>query len=160
MEIINKENIPLIESFITRFGKEITTIFEGKEISKVIIIGEATKFFDAPLINGIVYENGYFGMRDNLIGYRAGNVNELTLTDEERFAMIAHEFGHVYNLDTNYGEGNKTDFLKKELDADEMACRLGLTEALISGLMIIMEKGECEGGLEQMQQRIDKLSQN
>lgn len=97
-------------------------------------------------------------MRSDLIGYRASNVNELNLTDEERFAMIAHEFGHVYNLDTHYGEGSNIDFLKKELDADEMACRLGLTQTLISGLMVIMEKGECEGGLEQMQQRIDKLT--
>jgi len=159
MKIINKENIPLIELFITRFGKEITTIFEGKKIPQVVIIGEETKFFDTLRINGIVHEDGYLGMNCNIIGYRTSNIEKLNLTEEERFALIAHEFGHIYHLDTDYGKENDADFLKKELDADEMACRLGLTKALIGGLMTIMEKGKCEGGLKQMQLRIDKLSQ-
>lgn len=158
MKIINRENIPLIESFIIRFGKEITTIFEGLEIPKITIIGEKTEFFDSLLINGIVHENGYFGMNGPLIGYRASNVDELNLTEEERFAMIAHEFGHIYHIGTDYGKESKTDFLQKELDADKMACRLELTERLISGLRKIMENGECEGGIEQMERRIDELS--
>lgn len=160
MEIRNIESIPLVESFIHRFGNELIKIFEGKEIANVAIIGERTMFFDTPRIDGIMDEDEYFGVNGNLIGYRAVNVDKLNLTEEERFAMIAHEFGHIYHCDTDYGKDNETDFLKKEQDADEMACRLKLSEALISGLTTIMKKGKCNGGLEQMQQRIDKLTSN
>ena len=59
------------------------------------------------------------------------------MSKEERFAMIAHEFGHL--IFVSVGEG---DFFKRELFADEMAVQLDLKSRLVSGLMKLLS---CEG---------------
>ena len=89
------------------------------------------------------------------IFYHEENCNIKNLSILERFAFIAHEIGHIY--DTNiYTYGDTKDDLRKEINVDLMACKIGLKDYLISGLgKLIDDQNPKE--MEQIKQRIDFL---
>lgn len=96
----------------------------------------------------------YFKSFGNLIAYHEPNCDTLGLGEKEKFAIIAHELGHIFNRDKDYGDNH----LLREQDADCIAVSLELTESLIDGLTIFCDKGVFgNGGNEQMRLRIAAL---
>lgn len=55
-------------------------------------------------------------------------IDELNLTESEKFAAIAHEIGHVLYF---YLE-NKNSYPSEEVYADSVACRIGLKDSILS----------------------------
>ena len=64
---------------------------------------------------------------------------KLQLTDEERFALIAHELGHFVEVKNHRGN----DSNKEEIACDEYAVELGLGSALKSALQKIVDAKIC-----------------
>lgn len=65
----------------------------------------------------------------------------INLAEIDVFAMIAHELGHIYNENRQFKEDT---FLNTEINADIMACHLGLKHELIRGLTNIIESKYCK----------------
>ena len=55
-------------------------------------------------------------------------IDELDLTESEKFAAIAHEIGHILYF---YLE-NKNSYPCEEVYADSVACRIGLKDSILS----------------------------
>ena len=64
------------------------------------------------------------------IWYNEYKVNEIGLDQEEWYACIAHELGHM--LDPN--QRNLEHQQDREIYADSIACKLGLGDSMISAL--------------------------
>jgi Zn-dependent protease with chaperone function len=79
--------------------------------------------------------------------------NNLNLTQREHFAMIAHEIGHI--IDSTPRLGNE---MQREINADNFAVSLELTQDLITGLTKIIDSGKYAAHVEGIQARIRQLS--
>lgn len=77
----------------------------------------------------------------------------LKLSERELYAFIAHEFGHILD-DTPRGN----DQLGREINADQTAVELGLTQELISGLQKLVDSGLFTAQNQSILSRIQNLN--
>lgn len=158
MKYSNLNRIPLIDEFINTYGKTINEkVSQAKDAKRFSIltinfISEKNHPECTDFLFDFVEKDFYFKINGNIIAYHEGNCEALHLTKEERFAMIAHEFGHLILVSPD-----ENDSLKKELFADEMAVQLGLKSHLVSGLMKFILCGGMENKI-QIQERINHWS--
>lgn len=138
MEYINFNKVPLVEEFINSHGQTIDEIAERTEKAeyfstlKIYFVNERNCSKQFIHLFDFSERNFFFKIVANIIAYHERNCDELNLSKEERFAMIAHEFGHLILVPME-----EEDFLKRELYADDMAVQLGLKNHLVSGLIKI-----------------------
>ncbi|MDM8305023.1 hypothetical protein [Phocaeicola salanitronis] len=148
-----RTDIPLFCDFFDQYGERINAMNEVDDNEILIVTPEM--FLASTMFYG--KRNEYFlcngNMRPKAVGYNAENCNRIGLTTLERYAMIAHELGHLFLVT------DETD-LQKELRADEMACRLGLRDAMRTGLEKILADNLDEETIEQIRNRIDTLSED
>lgn len=145
-------DIPLFENFASTYGNILNAITDDS----IRIVTPMDCY--APLIlesNSFFQTNPVLNFKN--IGYYKENCDAINLTEKERFAMIAHELGHIYNDNCQF---NEDELLNKEINADIMAHKLGLKDELVRGLTKIIESSCCNNR-EQIENRIkflEKLS--
>lgn len=74
-------------------------------------------------------------------------IDELNLTESEKFAAIAHEIGHVLYF---YLE-NKNSYPSEEVYADSVACRIGLQDSILS----VIDKLICCGKYQDLANQLE-----
>lgn len=74
-------------------------------------------------------------------------IDELNLTESEKFAAIAHEIGHVLY----FYLGNKNSYPSEEVYADSVACRIGLKDSILS----VIDKLICCGKYQDLANQLE-----
>lgn len=122
---VRNPEIQLFTDFINRFGdakslrnrtERITVVVPGDMLARVFCDSEPFAF-NRVINNGCIWYNEY-------------KVNEIGLDQEECYACIAHELGHM--MDSN--QRNLEHQQDREIYADSIACKLGLGDSMISAL--------------------------
>ena len=112
------QNIALFENFANIYGDILNTITDDS----IKIIVPTDRYAECILeLDGLFQTNPAISFKH--IGYNEENCKAINLTENEKFAMIAHELGHIYN---NIYQFDENELLNREINADIMACRLGL----------------------------------
>ena len=93
----------------------------------------------------------FMAINSNVIFYNEEECDRIKLTEEERYALLAHELGHYYDS-TSRELGQQL----RENNADDFAVRLGLGDYLVSGLDKIKLSVD-ERVRELIQERINRL---
>lgn len=143
------QNIALFENFANIYGDILNTITDDS-IRIIVPTDRYAGYILEP--DGLFQTNPAISFKH--IGYNEENCNAINLTENEKFAMIAHELGHIYNNNCQF---DKNELLNREINADIMACRLGLKDDLIRGLTKIIESQYCRNR-EQIENRIEFLN--
>lgn len=150
MHFHNVSNINIFDSFFKLHGLSINAILNENESTEI-------KIFDSNRQEGkaILLPSDYLASNP-VLGYKNIAMNEVNcaiidLTIEEKYAMIAHEIGHIFDSSKDLTNSQ----LQKEITADEMACNIGLQNDLISGLMKIINSMSHSDMNEQIQKRIN-----
>ena len=117
--------IQLFTDFIKRF--EDAELLRNRMERITVVLPEdslAGAFWDSePFVFNRVINKGS-------IWYNEYKVNEIGLDQEECYACIAHELGHM--MDPN--QRNPEHQQDREIYADSIACKLGLGDSMISAL--------------------------
>jgi hypothetical protein len=93
----------------------------------------------------------FMAINSNVIFYNEEECDRIKLTEEERYALLAHELGHYYDS-TSRELGQQL----REINADDFAVKLGLGCYLASALQKIQEAVDEETRM-LIQERIDRL---
>lgn len=144
----NSQNIEIFKSFVDQFENSINENYNGDRIT-IAIINELHPHFSC-----IAYDNDPFAKNVNNIAINEQICQQLNLTQEEQYAMIAHEIGHI--LDNTPREIDNQ--LYREYNADQFAVKLNLTNELKTGLEKFMKSGNYPEENEAIKERIKKLS--
>ncbi len=157
MNFENYSGLTLFDEFTKLYNSHINEMKEVKQSSiyKIKFVSEDSSIMQAHYFFDFSEKDFFFKCFINkapIIGCNKNNCEIIKLSEIECFAMIAHELGHIYLV-----PNTEEDLLKKELLADEMSCRLGLKEGLISGLKKIADYEYCLNN-EEILQRISLLS--
>ena len=122
---VRNPEIQLFTDFINRFGnaeslrdrtERITVVLPEDSLAGVFCDSEPFAFNKA--------------INKGSIWYNECKVNEIGLDQEECYACIAHELGHM--MDPN--QRNLEHQQDREITADRIACELGLGNSMISAL--------------------------
>ena len=122
---VRNPEIQLFTDFITRFGnaeslrdrtERITVVLPEDSLAGAFWDSEPFAF-NRDINNGCIWYNEY-------------KVNEIGLDQEECYACIAHELGHM--MDSS--QRNLEHQQDREITADRIACELGLGNSMISAL--------------------------
>ena len=122
---VRNPEIQLFTDFIKRF-EDAELLRNRTERIAVVVPGDilAKVFWDSePFVFNRVIHKGS-------IWYNEYKVNEIGLDQEECYACIAHELGHM--MDPN--QRNLEHQQDREIYADSIACKLGLGDSMISAL--------------------------
>ena len=122
---VRNPEIQLFTDFINRF-EDAKLLRNRTERIAVVVPGDmlAGAFWDSePFVFNRVINKGS-------IWYNEYKVNEIGLDQEECYACIAHELGHM--MDPN--QRNLEHQQDREIYADRIACELGLGNRMISAL--------------------------
>ena len=122
---VRNPEIQLFTDFINRFGNA-ESLRDRTERIAVVVPGDmlAGAFWDSePFVFNRAINKGS-------IWYNEYKVNEIGLDQEECYACIAHELGHM--MDPN--QRNPEHQQDREIYADSIACKLGLGDSMISAL--------------------------
>ena len=144
----NQQNIEVFNSFVDQFENAINENYNGNTIS-IVVMNEQHPFFKA-----IANDNDPFARKFNNIAINEQVCHQLNLTQEEKFAMIAHEIGHI--LDNTPRDMNNQ--LNREINADEFAIKLNLSKELNTGLEKLIESENYSEENKGLEERIKKLS--
>lgn len=147
----NPQRIDFYTLFITEFQDIINELYSGVEIiinlmdtenpnAQVVAIG------NAPFATNI-------HVRPYPIVMNAEVCNLLELDENERYAMVFHEIGHI--LDPTILEENS---IQREINADSFAVRAGLRMELINGLHKLVEDDRYVPQHESISQRLAVLN--
>lgn len=149
MKLINPQKITIVQEFIDEFGASLIAESPSSNIDFVFINEEHdrsqwiatpnTPFATNPLFPGVIV------MNERICA-------ELMLDNREQFSMLFHEIGHVLDSTERVGNG-----FNRELNADQLAAKFGLSEALASGLTKIVESGKYKDTETDMCERIAVL---
>jgi len=148
----NPQNIEVFKSFITQFENTINDTHNGDTIN-ICGINEVNKRFNYiannydPFATNTLFKNPFY------IAINEQVCKQLILSQEEQYAMIAHEIGHI--IDKSPREINNQ--LNREYNADQFAIGLDLTNELKSGLEKIIARGNYPEEIEGIKVRIIKL---
>ena len=122
---VRNPEIQLFTDFIKRF--EDAELLRNRMERITVVLPEdslAGAFWDSePFAFNRAINNGS-------IWYNEYKVNEIGLDQEECYACIAHELGHM--MDPN--QRNLEHQQDREIYADSIACKLGLGDSMISAL--------------------------
>ena len=122
---VRNPEIQLFTDFINRF--EDAELLRNRTERITVVLPEdslAGAFWDSePFAFNRDINNG-------CIWYNEYKVNEIGLDQEERYACIAHELGHM--MDSS--QRNLEHQQDREIYADRIACELGLGNSMISAL--------------------------
>lgn len=147
----NPQNIEIFTTFVCQFEKVISDALINNTIT-ICCINEQHKRYGA-----VATKNDPFATNTALnppfIAINEQVCQELSLAQEEQYAMIAHEIGHI--LDNNPREKNNP--LNREYNADQFAIKLELSEELKTGLEKIINSGNYPSETESIKERIKKL---
>lgn len=122
---VRNPEIQLFTDFIKRF-EDADLLRNRTERITVVVPGDllAGAFWDSePFVFNRAINKGS-------IWYNEYKVNEIGLDQEECYACIAHELGHM--MDPN--QRNPEHQQDREIYADSIACKLGLGDSMISAL--------------------------
>ncbi len=144
----NLQIIEVFNSFGDQFENAINENYNGNTIT-IVVLNEQHPFFKA-----IANDNDPFARNFNNIAINEQVCQQLNLTQEEKFAMIAHEIGHI--LDNTPKDINNR--LNREYNADQFAVKLNLSKELKTGLEKLIESGDYPEENEGLKERIKKLS--
>ena len=122
---VRNPEIQLFTDFIDRFGNAESLRDRTERITVVLPEDSlAGAFWDSePFAFNRAINNGS-------IWYNECKVNEMGLDQDECYACIAHELGHM--MDPN--QRNLEHQQDREITADRIACELGLGNSMISAL--------------------------
>lgn len=140
MKLDNPGTLPIVDSFIRLYGKEIEKKSKHKNYS--------VRFLSLPDC-----ENRY---RDIIVRYRdaiyisSSEIGKLGLTEPEIFAALAHELGHIAYGMLPFGNDAETR-------ADAFAAELGLGTQMISVLEKILQSHRFNNITSQLVRRIQFL---
>ena len=122
---VRNPEIQLFTDFIKRF--EDAELLRNRMERITVVLPEdslAGAFWDSePFAFNRAINNGS-------IWYNECKVNEMGLDQDECYACIAHELGHM--MDPN--QRNLEHQQDREISADSIACKLGLGDSMISAL--------------------------
>ena len=122
---VRNPEIQLFTDFIKRF--EDAELLRNRMERITVVLPEdslAGAFWDSePFVFNRAMNNG-------CIWYNEYKVNEIGLDQEECYACIAHELGHM--MDSS--QRNLEHQQDREITADRIACELGLGNSMISAL--------------------------
>lgn len=140
MKFINKDNTPIFDAFIVKYkdqinlNKDIDTCSSSYKDSKIeeIVSQDLTEEQKNKFLN----DSPYIG---NPIVNEIRRSNEFCdicpFTEEEEFALIAHEIGHFVSFDPNHIILNEKETEEDEIKADNYAVNLGLGNAMKKALL-------------------------
>lgn len=122
---VRNPEIQLFTGFINRFGNA-ESLRDRTERIAVVVPGD--------MLAGVFCDSEPFAFNKAInkgsIWYNEHKVNEIGLDQEECYACIAHELGHM--MDSN--QRNLEHQQDREFYADSIACKLGLGNSMISAL--------------------------
>lgn len=122
---VRNPEIQLFTDFINRFGNA-ESLRDRTERIAVVVPGD--------MLAGVFCDFEPFAFNKAInkgsIWYNECKVNEIGLDQEECYACIAHELGHM--MDPN--QRNPEHQQDREIYADSIACKLGLGDSMISAL--------------------------
>ena len=122
---VRNPEIQLFTDFINRFGNA-ESLRDRTERIAVVVPGD--------MLAGVFCDSEPFAFNKAInkgsIWYNECKVNEIGLDQEECYACIAHELGHM--MDPN--QRNLEHQQDREITADRIACELGLGNSMISAL--------------------------
>lgn len=172
MNFTNKYNIQIFEDFLQLYSQKIDTFWP--ELKGVII--DVYDKDSAQLKDYIINHNVHGDLSGNIdslfqcypnyeynnqtyndIIMRGDLCQKANLTQQEQFALIAHEIGHFVSAYSNTGFRGQKD----ECYADDMAAKLGLRKDLVSALQkcmtILPEQNSTDPFLNMLQQQHDSV---
>ncbi len=145
MQFNNQYGIKIFDDFYSSFADEI-------EINWKELMHETIDLRDT-LYMSICFRPTTDGDENDIIE-NTDLCKDLQLTDEERFALVAHEIGHFVEMKNQRGKGDN----EEEIACDEYAVVLGLEEPLKSALRKIVDAKLCsEVSNEKIKERISSL---
>jgi Zn-dependent protease with chaperone function len=147
----NPQNIEIFTSFVCQFEKVISDVLNDKTITICCINEQHKRFSEVATKNDPFATNTAFN--PPFIAINEQVCQKLSLTQEEQYAMIAHEIGHI--LDNSPSEKNNP--LNREYTADQFTIRLELSEELKTGLKKIINSGNYPSETESIKERIKKF---
>ena len=122
---VRNPEIQLFTDFINRFGNA-ESLRDRTERIAVVVPGD--------MLAGVFCDSEPFAFNKAInkgsIWYNEYKVNEIGLDQEECYACIAHELGHM--MDSS--QRNLEHQQDREITADRIACELGLGNSMISAL--------------------------
>lgn len=122
---VRNPEIQLFTDFINRFG-DAKSLRDRTERITVVVPGD--------MLAGAFWDSEPFAFNRDInkgcIWYNEYKVNEIGLDQEECYACIAHELGHM--MDPN--QRNPEHQQDREVYADSIACKLGLGDSMLSAL--------------------------
>lgn len=122
---VRNPEIKLFTDFINRFGNA-ESLRDRTERIAVVVPGD--------MLAGVFCDSEPFAFNKAInkgsIWYNECKVNEIGLDQEECYACIAHELGHM--MDSS--QRNLEHQQDREITADRIACELGLGNSMISAL--------------------------
>lgn len=122
---VRNPEIQLFTDFINRFG-DAKSLRNRTERITVVVPGD--------MLAGAFWDFEPFAFNRDInkgcIWYNEYKVNEIGLDQEECYACIAHELGHM--MDPN--QRNPEHQQDREVYADSIACKLGLGDSMLSAL--------------------------
>ena len=153
---VRNPEIQLFTDFIKRF--EDAELLRNRMERITVVLPEdslAGAFWDSePFVFNRVINKGS-------IWYNEYKVNEIGLDQEECYACIAHELGHM--MDPN--QRNLEHQQDREITADRIACELGLGNSMISALNKMIDYYQQPNGaaddnvcIDNFQERINVLA--
>ena len=153
---VRNPEIQLFTDFIKRF--EDAELLRNRTERITVVVPEdflAGAFWDSePFVFNRVINKGS-------IWYNEYKVNEIGLDQEECYACIAHELGHM--MDPN--QRNLEHQQDREITADRIACELGLGNSMISALNKMIDYYQQPNGaaddnvcIDNLQERINVLA--
>lgn len=153
---VRNPEIQLFTDFINRFGNA-ESLRDRTERIAVVVPGD--------ILAGVFCDSEPFAFNKAInkgsIWYNECKVNEIGLDQEECYACIAHELGHM--MDPNpRNPGHQHD---REFYADSIACKLGLGNSMISALYKMIDYYQQPNGAaddnvckDNLQERINVLA--
>lgn len=122
---VRNPEIQLFTDFINRF-EDAESLRDKTERIAVVVPGD--------MLAGVFCDSEPFAFNKAInkgsIWYNECKVNEIGLDKEECYACIAHELGHM--MDSS--QRNLEHQQDREINADRIACELGLGDCMISAL--------------------------
>lgn len=147
---VRNPEIQLFTDFINRFGNA-ESLRDRTERIAVVVPGD--------MLAGVFCDSEPFAfnraINNGSIWYNECKVNEMGLDQDECYACIAHELGHMMDP----SQRNLEHQQDREIYADSIACKLGLGDSMISALHKMIDYYQQPNGAADDNVRIEKLQE-
>lgn len=153
IKFVNKSKMDFVDDYLRNYGKRIHKMYPIRDSITIEIIDEnstESQNLDCndkytpmqSLSKKAAITRGINTINEKII--ITSNYNEppcsieTFFNDEELFALLSHEIGHIIASYTNHDCGG----VEEELYADDCASKLGLRDAMLSSVKIMLEHHE------------------